>query len=256
MRKGGRLDGVHLQVKAINLSILSTAIVNIGSRIGRLVPAQPCFLCGVMSNEGLCCEACLADLAQLDPQHCPVCALPTTGAEVCGRCLQYPPRFDLTAAAFGYCFPVSELIKALKFRESLILVNFLADALAQRIVSLPDAVIAMPLHPLRIRERGFNQSQLLAQRIAKQLGLRLLSGVCHRVRDTTPQSSLPWKERDKNMRNAFSISTNKGIEGSHIAIVDDVMTTGASVNELAGALKLAGACKVSVWVVARTLPHP
>lgn len=250
------MDGLHLQVKAIDLSILSAAIVNIGPRIGRLAPAQPCFLCGVMNHEGLCCEACLADLAQLHPHHCPVCALPTIGAEVCGRCLQHPPRFDLTAAAFSYCFPVSELIKALKFRESLILVNFLADALAQRIVSLPDAVIAMPLHPLRIRERGFNQSHLLAQRIAKQLGLQLLSGVCHRVRDTAPQSSLPWKERDKNMRNAFSISTNQCFDGRHIAIVDDVMTTGSSVNELAGALKMAGACKVSIWVVARTLPHP
>lgn len=256
MRKGGRLDGVHLQVKASDLSILSSVIVNIGSKIERLLPAQPCFLCGVMSHHGLCCTSCHADLVPLSPQHCPVCALPTQGGEICGRCLSHPPRFDHTVAAFSYGFPVNELIKALKFRESLILVNFLADALAQRIQSRPDAVLAMPLHPLRIRERGFNQSQLLAQRISRRRAIPLLTGVCQRVRDTAPQTSLPWKERGKNIRHAFSITSNANIVGNHIAIVDDVMTTGASVDELAGELKLAGACKVSVWVVARTLPHP
>ncbi|MEK7810511.1 MAG: ComF family protein [Pseudomonadota bacterium] len=247
---------MHLQVKAIDLSILSTALVNIGPKIGRLLPAQPCFLCGAMSHNGLCCAACTADLVQLSSQHCPICALPTHGGEICGRCLSFPPRFEHTVAAFSYRFPVNELIKALKFRESLILVNFLSDALAQRIEIRPDAVLAMPLHPLRIRERGFNQSQLLAQRITRRLAIPLLTGVIQRVRNTPPQSSLPWKERDKNIRHAFAITNNTNIAGKHIAIVDDVMTTGASVDEVAGVLKLAGACKVSIWVVARTLPHP
>ncbi len=209
-----------------------------------------------MSHNGLCCAACTADLVQLSSQHCPICALPTHGGEICGRCLSFPPRFEHTVAAFSYRFPVNELIKALKFRESLILVNFLSDALAQRIEIRPDAVLAMPLHPLRIRERGFNQSQLLAQRITRRLAIPLLTGVIQRVRNTPSQSSLPWKERDKNIRHAFAITNNTNIAGRHIAIVDDVMTTGASVDEVAGVLKLAGACKVSIWVVARTLPHP
>lgn len=230
--------------------------MNIGSKIGRLLPAQPCFLCGALSHNGLCCAACSADLVLLSAQHCPICALPTRDGEICGRCLSFPPRFEHTVAAFSYDFPVNELIRALKFRESLILVNFLSDALVRRIEIRPDAVVAMPLHTLRIRERGFNQSQLLAQRISRSLAIPLLTGLIQRVRNTPPQTSLPWKERDKNIRHAFAITNKTRIAGKHIAIVDDVMTTGASVDELAGELKLAGACKVSVWVVARTLPHP
>ena len=90
---------------------------------------------------------------------------------------------------------------------------------------------------------------------ARQLDIPLLPDVCERVRNTPPQSSLPWKERDKNMRQAFACKPEADLRGKHVAIVDDVMTTGASTGELARALKLAGAREVSVWVVARTLPH-
>jgi len=174
---------------------------------------------------------------------------------VCGRCLQHPPAFDHAVAAFSYSFPIDQLIKALKFHERLILVDFLAEELASRITSMPDCLIAIPLHPTRLRERGFNQSQLLAARISKRLGIPLLTDACQRVRDTPPQSSLPWKERDKNMRGAFSLSSSADITDKHVAIVDDVMTTGASLGELARTLKKAGAREMSVWVVARTLPH-
>jgi len=169
--------------------------------------------------------------------------------------LQKPPAFDHAVAAFSYSFPIDQLIKALKFHERLILVDFLADALAKCITSKPDFIIAVPLHPTRLRERGFNQSQLLAVRISKQLGIPLLTDACQRVRDTPPQSSLPWKERDKNIRNAFSMEPDGRVQGKHVAIMDDVMTTGASLGEIARTLKLAGASEVSAWVVARTLPH-
>ena len=111
----------------------------------------------------------------------------------------------------------------------------------------------MPLHPSRLRERGFNQSLQLARSIGQQLDLPVQPFSCQRIRDTPSQSSLPWKERDKNMRKAFSCEGD--VAGKHVAIVDDVMTTGATVNELALALLNAGASEVSVWVVARTLPH-
>lgn len=158
-------------------------------------------------------------------------------------------------AAFSYEFPLDKLVQALKFREHLILVNFLADALARRVIIPPTHLVAMPLHPTRLQERGFNQSQLLAQRLARYFDLPLLTGACERVRNTAPQSSLPWKERDKNMRQAFACNPEVDLRGKHIAIVDDVMTTGASTSELARMLKKAGAREVSVWVVARTLPH-
>ena len=237
------------------MSILSQPLLNIGLKFGRLLPAQPCLLCGTLSREGLCCAACKAELPRLSDAHCPTCALPTPAGEVCGRCLQHPPAFDHAVAAFSYSFPIDQLIKALKFHERLILVDFLADELASRVASKPDFVIAVPLHPTRLRERGFNQSQLLAARISKRLDIPLLTDACQRVRDTPPQSSLPWKERDKNIRAAFSMRADVEVQGTHIAIVDDVMTTGASLGEIARMLKLAGAREVSAWVVARTLPH-
>lgn len=181
--------------------------------------------------------------------------MPTLTGEVCGRCLRDPPRFDRTVAAFSYRFPVNQLIKALKFHEHLVLANFLADSLLPRIVSRPDLIIALPLHPARLRMRGFNQSQLLAARIARRLDIPLPTNGCRRVRDTPPQSSLPWQERDKNMRKAFAVTGDIDWHGQHIAIVDDVMTSGASLGAVADVLKQAGASEVSAWVVARTLPH-
>lgn len=237
------------------MSILSHRLFDISLKIARLLPAQPCVLCGAESHAGLCCTACSADLPRLSTQHCPVCALPTPDGCVCGECLKQQPPFDHTVAAFIYSFPLDKLIQALKFREHLILVDFFADAVAQSITIRPDCIVALPLHPNRLRERGFNQSLLLAKRIARQLDIPLLANACTRVRNTPPQSSLPWKERDKNMRQAFTCSADADVHGKHVAIVDDVMTTGASTGELARALKQAGASEVSVWVVARTLPH-
>jgi ComF family protein len=236
------------------LSILSYRQFDIGAKFMRLLPAQPCLLCGAASHVGLCCAACDAELPRLTGEHCPVCALPTPDGCVCGECLRQPPAFDRTVAAFSYDFPVDKLIRALKFHEHLALVNHLADAVAQRADTRPDRLVALPLHPARLRERGFNQSLLLARRISRRLNIPLLQDACERVRNTPPQSSLPWKERDKNMRQAFVCSSTV-VRDKHIAIVDDVMTTGASTGELARALKQAGAREVSVWVVARTLPH-
>lgn len=237
------------------MSILSHRLFDIGLKIARLLPAQPCILCGAESHVGLCCPACTADLPLLTGLRCPVCALPTPDGSVCGECLKEPPPFDHTVAVYSYDFPMDKLIQALKFREHLILVDFLADALARRVIIPPSHIVALPLHPARLRERGFNQSLLLAKRISRQLDIPLLTDACERVRNTPPQSTLPWKERDKNMRQAFACKPGTDLRGKHIAIVDDVMTTGASTGELARALKLAGAREISVWVVARTLPH-
>jgi ComF family protein len=238
-----------------DLSILPHHPFDIGTIFARLLPAQPCLLCGAASHNGLCCADCDADLPRLSEDHCPVCALPTLAGSVCGHCLKQAPAFDYTVAAFSYRFPVDKLIQALKFRDRLILNNYLAQAVVQRITARADCIVAMPLHPLRLRERGFNQSLLLARRISRKLHIPLLPDACERIRNTPPQSTLPWKERDKNMRQAFACTANSGIRGKHVAIVDDVMTTGASIGELARILKQAGAREVSAWVVARTLPH-
>ncbi len=124
--------------------------------------------------------------------------------------------------------------------------------MAQQIQRMPDCLVAMPLHPHRLRVRGYNQSQLLARELARQLRLPLFSSACMRTRNTSTQSTLKWKDRNRNLRDAFSCSA--AISGKHVAIVDDVMTSGSSVNELAKSLRAAGATEVSVWVIARTLP--
>ena len=220
-----------------------------------MLPAQPCVLCGSMSREGLWCAACDAALPYLDAPHCPVCALPTPTGEMCGQCLTQPPLFTRTTAAFGYAFPLDKLIQAMKYSEQLSLAHAFAKKLVQRIDknSLPDYLIPMPLHPAKLRQRGFNQSLLIAATLSRELNLKLLPDKCQRIRDTPPQSALPWKERNKNVRNAFRCDID--LTGKHIAMVDDVLTSGASLNALAEAILKKGARKVSAWVVARTLPH-
>ncbi len=154
---------------------------------------------------------------------------------------------------FAYAHPLDKLVQALKYGERLSLANSLADSLARRVLRSPDYVIPMPLHPLRLRERGFNQSLELARRIAGRLGIPILPDACRRVRDTPPQSALAWKERGSNVRRAFDCESD--LSGKHIAVVDDVMTSGATLNEVAIALRKAGASEVSAWVVARTVPN-
>ena len=238
-----------------DLSILSHHLFDIGVKFKRLLPAQPCLLCGADSREKLCCAECDAGLPHLTGTLCPTCALPSPSANVCGRCLRHPPPFKHAVAAFGYGFPLDKMIQSLKFNERLVLAEFLADALIECLTTRPDLLVALPLHPVRLRERGFNQSLLLAQRISQRLRIPLLPDACERVRDTPPQSGLPWNERDRNMRRAFICNPRYDLRGKHVAIVDDVMTTGASIGELARSLKQAGANEISAWAVARTLPH-
>lgn len=245
-------EGFHLLRKGFVLSILILPQQNIRSRIEQILPAQPCLLCGSASRTRIWCHACDATLPYLTTACCPACALPTPQGQLCGHCLSHPRQFDHAVAAFAYAFPVDALIQALKFHEQLVLARSFADALSPRLGTKPDCIIPMPLHPARLRERGFNQARELARQLSMQLGIPLLD-VCRRVRDTTPQSSLPWKDRQSNLHHAFSCEQD--MSGKHIALVDDVMTTGTSLNELAKSLRQAGAREISVWVIARTLPH-
>jgi ComF family protein len=248
-------EAAHHPRKGDSLSIFHGACLNIGAFIRQLSPAQPCVLCGRMSHDGLWCAACDRTLPYLPAAHCPSCALPTPAGEICGHCLRHPPLFDRATAAFAYAYPLDRLVQAMKYREQLALVNAFAGKLVQQIdrSSLPDRVIAMPLHPAKLRERGFNQSLLLAAATARSLKIELLPHACRRVRDTPPQSALPFKERKKNVRDAFCCDID--LSGRHVALVDDVLTTGASLNALAAAVKKRGATEISVWVAARTLPH-
>lgn len=186
--------------------------------------------------------------------HCPQCATPTPGGQVCGSCLKRQPAFDRTIAALAYTFPLDRLIPRLKYHSRLAVAPALGGCLAEAVASSPrpDRLIAMPLHATRIRERGFNHAIEIARIVGKQLGITLDTTSCQRIRDTPPQQGLKHDARRRNVRGAFTCSGK--IEGQHIALVDDVMTTGTSLDELAATLKRAGAREVTCWVVARTLP--
>jgi ComF family protein len=192
------------------------------------------------------------------PRACPVCALPS-GGSVCGHCLSDPPAFDATIAAFLYAFPIDRLIHSLKYQGRLALAEWCADAILARrelansgVGSRPDRLIALPLAVLRQRERGYNQALEIARVIGARTGVPLLCRGLSRVRATPPQAALPWTERAKNVRGAFACDID--LSGLAIALVDDVMTTGASLAEAAKVLKASGAVSVENWVVARTLP--
>jgi ComF family protein len=187
--------------------------------------------------------------------RCPCCALPTIDGSLCGACLRRAPAFDATVAAFIYAFPVDELIQSLKYRGRLALAEWAADALCDTVAAgnaKPDLLVAMPLSRARQRERGYNQALEIARLVARHSRVTLLQRDVVRVKDAPPQATMPWKERAKNIRGAFACARDLG--GKTIAVIDDVMTTGASLNELAGTLKRAGAARVENWIVARTLP--
>jgi ComF family protein len=200
------------------------------------------------------CTDCDADLSHYRAPTCPVCALLTLDGQVCGACLQQPPAFDHTLAAFSYRFPIDRLLHAFKYSDNLALTEILAKPLARLAADhpKPDLLMPMPLHPGRLKERGFNQSLEIAKPISRWLDIPLTADACQRTRDTPTQAGLKWKERRRNVRGAFACSLD--LSGGKIAVLDDVMTTGATLNEISRVLKDCGASEVSAWVVARTLP--
>ena len=213
--------------------------------------SQDCFLCGAASGNHLICAACHDNL----PRHttaCPSCAAPGTG-EVCGECLQHPPAFDRTYTALDYTFPVDKLIQAYKYHHQLALARLFGTLLSRsvRARAQPDSILPMPLHPQRLRARGFNQAHEIAKFVSKDLNLPLGSHIARRVVNTASQATLDWAARKKNVQGAFACDEN--LAGQHIALIDDVMTSGATLNEAAKTLKRAGATQVSLWVVARAL---
>jgi ComF family protein len=217
--------------------------------LANLIFGGTCFLCRGSSRE-LLCDACRADLPGLAAELCPRCALPAPGAAVCGRCLAEPPAYDATTAALVYDFPADTLVHALKFRGELALAPFLGAMLSAKVSAFTvDRVIPVPLSSARLRRRGYNQSVEIARHVARG---KLDVDVCVREVDGAPQMELPWDERRSNVRGAFSC--RRSLAGATVAVIDDVMTTGATLEEIAQTLKRAGAARVVNWVVARTLP--
>jgi ComF family protein len=227
-------------------------LANLGQRIGRMLFSGSCFLCRGAAEEILCAR-CDADLPRLRGDLCPRCALASPGGAVCGRCLTQAPQYDATIAALAYGFPADVLVQALKFRGELALAGLLGGILARRVSGAGvDCLIPVPLSSARLRSRGYNQSLEIARHVARAIGMRLEIDLCERRRDTPVQTDLPLAERAKNVRGAFHCP--RMVADARIAVLDDVMTTGATLDEIAGTLKRAGAVHVENWVIARTSP--
>lgn len=218
----------------------------------RVALPQRCLFCAApRPREGIC-DACREELPGRGAARCPVCANLSPAWAVCGECLAQPPRLSRVTAAVSYRFPVDGAIQRLKYGAHLAAVRPLASLLAEHLAEepVPDLVLAMPMAPQRLRERGFNHAHELALAVSARLRLTLAPQLCRRVRHAAPQAALPWKERSRNIRGAFACEAD--LSGVRVAIVDDVVTTGATLNELASVLLERGAAQIQGWVVART----
>jgi ComF family protein len=179
--------------------------------------------------------------------------MPLATGRLCGACLNVPPHYARVVAPFSYVYPLDALIRAYKYGGRLAHCRLLGATLAAAADHSADAIVAMPLSAARMAERGFNQALEIARAVASATGVALFTDACRKVVDTPPQAALPWKERAKNVRRAFVCDAD--LTGLRVAVVDDVLTTGATLNELARVLRKAGAVEVQGWVVARTLPR-
>ena len=222
-----------------------------------------CALCGDPGHA--LCPACRADALSDARRSCPRCAIPLPGgsgtAVACGRCQKRPPAYDRTLAAALFEAPFSQLIRGFKYGATLAHAPLLADLLHARIAGDGagpgaglDRLVPVPLSRERMASRGFNQSIEIGRVLAARIGTTLDAGSVLRVHDTVPQASLPFETRRQNIRGAFAVIDGRRAElrGACIGVVDDVMTTGATLDELAKTLKRAGASRVVNLVVART----
>jgi ComF family protein len=232
---------------------LGKPILNDWTKIAQHLLPGLCLLCGTPATKGNLCQGCRDDLPYLPRDRCPRCAAPSHAGAVCGACLQNPPEFDLALAPCAYAHPLDRAIQSFKFASNLAAAPMLADLMLTEIraTTLPDLIVPMPLSRERLRERGFNQSLEIARIIAVEIGVVLDPEVCRRIQHGAAQSALAWDERAKNIRGAFVCVDD--LHGRSVAVVDDVLTTGSTLNEIARVLRKRGATQVIGWIAARTL---
>ncbi len=222
--------------------------------INTIYPSS-CALCGATGRPGLeLCPACFSDLPW-NRHPCPRCAAPLppdSDTPLCGECIKRLPSWDEAKSPLSYSFPVDKLVQRFKFEGDLAVGRLLGTLLADYLAAgteKPDCIVPVPLHPSRLKERGFNQAMELARPLSRRLKVQVRLDLCERVRATEVQSKLDAAERKKNLRDAFTV--NAPVQGMHLALLDDVVTTGVTAEVLAQAFKEAGAARISLWSVCR-----
>lgn len=219
-----------------------------------LGPMPRCLLCsGKGSPQSYLCEACLTDLPWIG-NACRICAKPLVECSICGKCQRTEPIIKRMSVPLRYAFPVDRMVQGLKFSGRLELARSLATLLCEVLDPqfLPQNLVPVPLHRHRLRARGFNQATEIARYLSRATGVPLAQELCYRNRSSPAQSGLPARARLRNVRGAFTAgSIPSGLR--RVAIVDDVVTTGATVLEIARTLHQAGIEEIEVWACARTV---
>lgn len=235
-------------------------MINSWSKISRtLRPPANCLLCEAPADHQPLCTDCLQDLPW-NLHACERCAIPLPEElRLCGECRPRPPPQQFTVAPLRYVFPVDSLIAGLKYHRQLahtpLLSHLLLEAIQAADKPLPQLVLPVPLHPQRLAERGYNQALEIARPVARALGLPLEPRLLTRQRHTTAQRTLSAEARHRNLKQVFALDRKRLAtlgHPTHVAIVDDVMTTGATVGAMASLLQRHGVTDIDVWCVART----
>ena len=215
-------------------------------------PPSRCALCAAAARRVGLCAACAESLPVIDAA-CPVCGLAQERALPCGDCLRAPPAYARCIAALDYGYPVNRLVHLAKYHGRLDALDMLASRLAMRLrreETRPDCIVPVPLHSRRQRQRGYNQAGLVAAYLSRALNIPCRSDLLSRRRATREQAALRPAERRRNVRGAFHWRGRPGC--AYIAVVDDVLTTGATGNEIARLLRRAGVGRVEIWALARS----
>lgn len=226
----------------------------------KLLPGA-CLLCGLSAGGDIdLCGACERSLPRLD-KHCDICANPLNCPGICGRCLSQRPSFSTVQVPLLYQYPVDLLLQRFKFSGQLAAGKVLSQLLARHIkqqvdsdkCTLPELLIPVPLHWKKRFTRGFNQSEVITRELSRELDIKYCRQAIKRVVNTPPQHKLSRKERQRIPHSAFAAGRKSTLlHGARIALVDDVLTTGSTVEALSRCLMKEGAKSVEIWLLART----
>lgn len=225
-------------------------------RLGRTLLPASCILCSAQGQEDLdLCDRCHADLLR-NHYSCSVCAEPLDAivGALCGACIRRRPRFRSTHCAYRYDYPLAHVIRAYKYQSRIAYSRVLGELLARslaanRSAAWPQLLLPVPLGRARFAERGFNQAMEIAKHVAARLSIPIRTDILKRCRETAEQAGLERAGRRRNVRNAFTLV--QPLETVHVAVIDDVVTTGSTVSEIARVLRRAGVNHIEIWALAR-----